>query len=106
MKISSALTLIILLTIASSVFTLSDNEKDYTDLVNKLNEDIKDNSSIFYHEAYKRLAYLSDTYGPRLWGSQPLEMGITELMSMAKKDGFDNVHLEPVSNFTKWIRGK
>ncbi|MCB0370964.1 MAG: hypothetical protein KDD45_16470 [Bdellovibrionales bacterium] len=28
------------------------------------------------------------------------------MQSMAKKDGFDNVHLEPVSNFTKWVRGK
>lgn len=25
---------------------------------------------------------------------------------MAEKEGFDNVRLEPVSNFTKWIRGK
>lgn len=24
---------------------------------------------------------------------------------MAKDDGFDNVHLEPVANFTKWVRG-
>ena len=85
MKIFSALTLIILLTIAISVFTLSDNEKDYTDLVNKLNEDIKDNSSIFYHEAYKRLAYLSDTYGPRLWGSTQLEQVIHEVYLMAAK---------------------
>jgi carboxypeptidase Q len=25
---------------------------------------------------------------------------------MAAKEGFDNIHLEPVKNFTKWIRGK
>ena len=25
---------------------------------------------------------------------------------MALEDGFDNVHLEPVSNFTKWVRGR
>ncbi len=24
---------------------------------------------------------------------------------MAHKEGFDNVHLEPVANFTKWVRG-
>lgn len=41
-----------------------------------------------------------------MWGSQALEMVISEVMSMATKDGFDNVHLEPVSNFTKWVRGR
>ena len=24
---------------------------------------------------------------------------------MAEKEGFENVHLENVSNFTKWVRG-
>ena len=33
-------------------------------------------------------------------------MVITEVQSMALKDGFDNVHLEPVANFTKWVRGR
>ena len=32
-------------------------------------------------------------------------MVIQEVMSMAKKEGFDNIKLEPVANFTKWIRG-
>ena len=41
-----------------------------------------------------------------MWGSPVLEMVIREVMSMAQKDGFDNVHLEPVANFTRWIRGK
>ena len=40
-----------------------------------------------------------------MWGSQTLEMVISEVQNMAKKDGFDNVHLEPV-NFKKWVRGK
>jgi hypothetical protein len=40
-----------------------------------------------------------------MWGSSVLEMVITELFSRAKKDGFDNVRLEPVANFTKWVRG-
>jgi hypothetical protein len=25
---------------------------------------------------------------------------------MAQKEGFDNIRLEPVKNFTKWVRGK
>ena len=44
-------------------------EKDYTDLVNFLKQKILDPSSSFYHSAFNRLAYLSDTYGARLWGS-------------------------------------
>ena len=81
-------------------------EKNYTDFVQHIKANIENQTGDFYHSAYKRLAFISDTYGPRLWGSQTLEIVILEMMSMAKKDGFDNVHLEPVSNFTKWTRGK
>ena len=28
------------------------------------------------------------------------------MANLAHKDGFDNIRLEPVANFTKWIRGK
>jgi len=28
------------------------------------------------------------------------------MMNMAHNEGFDNVHLESVTNFTKWIRGE
>lgn len=28
------------------------------------------------------------------------------MAKMAIDEGFDSVHLEPVSNFTKWVRGK
>jgi len=41
-----------------------------------------------------------------MWGSKALEQVILEMFSSAKNDGFDNVHLEPVSNFTKWVRGR
>jgi carboxypeptidase Q len=81
-------------------------EKDYTDLVKFLKSKIEDKSGPFYHSAYNRLAYISDTYGPRMWGSQTLEMVISEMAGMAQKEGFDNIRLEPVKNFTKWVRGK
>lgn len=48
-------------------------EKDYTDFVTYLRDNIKDQKGIFYHKAYDRLAYLSDTWGPRMWGSSQLE---------------------------------
>lgn len=57
--------LVLLLTAVSA-------EKDYTDLVKFLKDQIQNKSSPFYHSAYDRLAYISDSYGPRLWGSQTL----------------------------------
>ena len=46
---------------------------------------IEDKNSNFYHSAYERLAYLSDTYGPRMWGSEALEQVIHEVFTMAHK---------------------
>ena len=49
-------------------------EKDYTDFVKDLSNKIK--QSPFKHSAYDRLAYITDTYGPRMWGSMTLEQVI------------------------------
>lgn len=78
-------------------------EKDYTDFVKALQDKIQ--LEPFRHSSYNRLAYITDTYGPRMWGSMALEQVIYEMASMAKKEGFENVRLEPVKNFTKWVRG-
>lgn len=75
---------------------------DYTEAVNKLKDAITQPN--FKHKAYERLAYISDTYGPRLWGSAALEKTILEVYDMALKEGFQNVRLEAVKNFTKWVR--
>lgn len=80
-------------------------EKNYTDFILDLKAKISDTTKSFHHGAYERLAYISDTYGPRLWGSNTLEQVIHEIFSMAYKDGFDNVRLESVKNFTRWVRG-
>jgi len=80
-------------------------EKDYTDVVKLLKTNIQNTTGIFHHSAYQRLAYITDTYGPRMWGSQALEMVISEIATMAAQEGFDSVRLEPVPNFTKWVRG-
>ncbi len=42
-------------------------EKDYTDLVNFLKKSIQ--LPFFKHSGYNRLAYLTDSFGPRMWGS-------------------------------------
>jgi hypothetical protein len=40
-----------------------------------------------------------------MWGSAVLETAIKSMYDQAKAEGFDNVKLEPVTNFTKWVRG-
>ena len=54
--------------------------------------------------AWRRLAELTDTFGPRLSGSDNLELAIDWAVDTMKKDGFDNVHKEPVM-VPKWVRG-
>jgi hypothetical protein len=49
-------------------------EKDYTDLVKSLQAKIKE--APFKGSSYDRLAYITDTYGPRMWGSSTLEQVI------------------------------
>lgn len=50
-------------------------EKDYTDFVKNLQEKIK--LPGFKGASYERLAYITDTYGPRMWGSSTLEQVIS-----------------------------
>lgn len=88
-----------------AVLPVHGQEADYTNTINMLTNSIK-NDKKFHHSAYERLAYISDTYGPRMWGSSELEKVIYELHKMAKDEGFQDVHLESVQNFTKWVRGE
>jgi carboxypeptidase Q len=55
--------------------------------------------------AWERLALLSDTFGNRLSGSQPLEEAIQWAAEEMKKDGLENVHTEPVK-VPHWVRGQ
>jgi carboxypeptidase Q len=55
--------------------------------------------------AWQRLAELTDTYGPRLSGSEALEKAIDWAVATMKKDGLENVHKEPVM-IPKWVRGR
>lgn len=54
--------------------------------------------------AWQRLALLGDTFGHRLSGSKPLEDAIQWAVQEMKKDGLENVHLEPVK-VPHWVRG-
>ena len=55
--------------------------------------------------AWRRLAEVTDTFGPRLSGSEALERAIDWAVAEMKKDGLDNVRKEPVM-VPKWVRGR
>ncbi|HEY1173521.1 MAG TPA: M20/M25/M40 family metallo-hydrolase [Verrucomicrobiae bacterium] len=54
--------------------------------------------------AYARLAYLCDTFGPRFSGSTNLDHAIDWILAEMKRDGFSNIRGEPVT-IPRWIRG-
>jgi carboxypeptidase Q len=55
--------------------------------------------------AWERLALMGDTFGHRLSGSKALEDAIAWAAAEMKKDGLENVHLEPVK-IPHWVRGQ
>jgi carboxypeptidase Q len=55
--------------------------------------------------AWDRLAELTDVYGHRLSGSESLEAAIKWAAAEMKKDGLENVRLEPVK-VVHWVRGQ
>ncbi|HET6567556.1 MAG TPA: M28 family metallopeptidase [Rhodothermales bacterium] len=54
---------------------------------------------------YERLAYLTDTFGPRFSGTPSLERAIDWVVEEMKRDGLENVHTEPVM-VPHWVRGR
>ena len=87
MKVVSILVLSLL------IIATSAQAEDYTTIVQNLIDNMHNVSGLFHHAAYNRLALLSDTYGPRLWGSAALEKAIQEVYKMAHQVGFDNIRL-------------
>jgi carboxypeptidase Q len=55
--------------------------------------------------AWQRLAELTDTFGPRLSGSENLERAIDWAAATMQRDGLENVRKEPVM-VPKWVRGR
>ena len=55
--------------------------------------------------AWQRLAELTDTFGPRLSGSEALERAIDWAIAAMQRDGLENVRKEPVM-VPKWVRGR
>lgn len=57
------------------------------------------------NRSYERLAAFTDTVGNRLSGSRNLDLAINYMYNALKKDGLENVHLEPVK-IPHWVRGQ
>ncbi|XP_067094428.1 carboxypeptidase Q-like isoform X2 [Osmerus mordax] len=57
------------------------------------------------NRSYNRLADFTDTVGNRVSGSQNLDLAIKYVYNGLRKDGLDNVHLEP-AKIPHWVRGK
>ena len=55
--------------------------------------------------AWDRLAFMTDTFGPRLSGSANLDATLRWAEAEMKKDGLENVRLEPVM-VPQWVRGE
>jgi carboxypeptidase Q len=55
--------------------------------------------------AWDRLAYLTDTFGPRFSGSPNLELAIDWILEAMKADGLENVRGESVM-VPHWVRGE
>ncbi len=55
--------------------------------------------------AWERLAYLTDTFGPRFSGSRNLERAIDWILGEMRADGLENVRAEPVM-VPRWVRGR
>jgi carboxypeptidase Q len=55
--------------------------------------------------AFDRLAYLTDTFGPRFSGTQNLEDAIDWILEEMKRDGLENVRGEEVM-VPHWVRGE
>lgn len=73
--------------------------RKYSEIADKiLAAATKDSSS------WDRLAYMCDTFGPRLSGSENLENAIRWMLEEMKRDGFDNVRADSVM-VPHWVRG-
>ena len=81
--------------------TLSNSIKEsYSEITSKIISRVSKDST-----AYKRLAYICDTFGPRLSGSRNLENSIDWILNKMEEDDLENVRGERVKVPT-WIRGK
>ena len=89
----------ILIILSISISFSNSIKQNYSDISLRIISEALSDST-----AYERLAYLCDTFGPRLSGSKNLENSINWIIDEMKKDGLDRVEGQRVRVPT-WIRG-
>lgn len=57
------------------------------------------------HAGWRRLAEVTDTFGPRLSGTPSLDRAIAWAADTMRRDGLTNVHTEPTT-VPRWVRGR
>lgn len=81
------------------------DSKNIADVLKLLNETISKNPE-YKGKAWEKAAYLSDTFGPRLWGSESLQYFTDEVIDMMKKDEFEKYYKQEVPDTPVWRRGE
>ncbi len=90
--------------INASLIKLKISEIKLRDNLNKIKKALQE--SKFKHHAYKEIAYLVDTFGPRLYGSKSLELALNHMENLLKNSKFKRVQQEEIPNIPVWVRGK
>ena len=84
---------------------LTHASEKYSRVVKILNETLT-NHNEFKHHAWESTAYIVDTFGPRLLGSENLELALEYMRDLLNLEGFENVNLEKLEFHEKWVRGE
>lgn len=71
----------------------------------KAQAEILINAAMESGEAWDRLTYMADTFGPRFSGSENLENSIDWITEVMKSDALDSVWTQPVK-VPHWVRGE
>ena len=58
---------------------LPSQENIYNGNIELIRTTVKSENSELHHLAYNRLAYIVDSFGPRMWGSKSMALALEEL---------------------------
>lgn len=79
--------------------TVAQLNSSYSEIANRIIDTALSDSTV-----YHRLAYMTDTFGPRFSGTKALEDAIDWVAEEMETDGFSSVYTQPV-RVPRWIRG-
>ncbi len=103
MKILRLIIIALYLTfVSTNLYSQYDSLKIYEKYKNVVNDIFRQANAD--SSAWEQLAFMCDTYGPRLCGSEGLEKSLDFMYEQMKKDGLQKVRKEEVM-VPKWVRG-